>query len=229
MLETLILSGEADSALEKLRQAGEAGAALEDWVLGLWAERGMTYNRLEPRNYAMATHDKPPATGGSHTLSFDKLAPGDFERLCLWLVEREGYSRVEHLGEAGSEGGRDVVAWKDGRCFVFQCKRVQAFNTSQARKEIEKLRRLPLADQPHELVFAVARTVSADTRDAIRKVYGETRRPAISGAATSLTSGSSAIQISSRSSFSCRPSHERLSRATFPFPPSGRSFRAGKK
>jgi hypothetical protein len=63
----------------------------------------------------MAAHAKPPVTGGSHTLPFEKLAPGDFERLCLWLVEREGYSRIEHLGEAGSEGGRDVVAWKEGK------------------------------------------------------------------------------------------------------------------
>ncbi|HEY4593091.1 MAG TPA: restriction endonuclease, partial [Thermoanaerobaculia bacterium] len=121
----------------------------------------------------MASHDKPSRTGGAHTLPFEKLAPGDFERLCLWLVQREGYSRIEHLGEAGSEGGRDVVAWKDGRRFVFQCKRVRAFNTSQARKEIEKLRDLPVADQPHELVFVVARTVSADTRDTIRKIWGD--------------------------------------------------------
>jgi tetratricopeptide (TPR) repeat protein len=121
----------------------------------------------------MATHPKPPVTGGAHTLPFEKLDPGDFERLCLWLVERDGYSRIEHLGEAGSEGGRDVVAWKDGRRFVFQCKRVQEFNKANARKEIEKLRRLPVADQPHELVFVVARAVRADTRDAIRKVWGD--------------------------------------------------------
>jgi tetratricopeptide (TPR) repeat protein len=115
----------------------------------------------------------PPVTGGSHTLPFDKLAPGEFERLCLWLVEREGFSRIEHLGEAGSEGGRDVVAWKDGRRFVFQCKRVQAFTASHARKEIEKLRRLPIADQPQELVFVVSRAVRADTRKAIRTEWGD--------------------------------------------------------
>jgi tetratricopeptide (TPR) repeat protein len=108
-----------------------------------------------------------------HILPFEKLAPGEFERLCLWLVEREGYSQIEQLGEVGSEGGRDVVAWKNGRRFVFQCKRAQAFNVSQAGKEIEKLRRLPLADQPHELVFVVARAVSADTRSAIREVWGD--------------------------------------------------------
>jgi len=121
----------------------------------------------------MPTHPKPPVTGGSHTLPFDKLAPGEFERLCLWLVQREGYSRIEHLGEAGSDGGRDVVAWKDGHRFVFQCKRVQAFTASHARKEIKKLRRLPVEDQPHELVFVVSRAVSVDTRSAIRKDWGD--------------------------------------------------------
>src|SRR5215203_6403576 len=75
-------------------------------------------------NHAMATRPKPSLTGGSHTLPFEKLAPLEFERLCLWLVRREGYTREEHLGEAGSEQGRDIVAWKDSRRAAFQCKRV---------------------------------------------------------------------------------------------------------
>ena len=65
------------------------------------------------------THSQPPITGTTHTLPFDRLSPRDFERLCLWLVEREepalslskGYERAEHLGAAGSEQGRDIVAW----------------------------------------------------------------------------------------------------------------------
>jgi hypothetical protein len=40
---------------------------------------------------------KPEITGTTHTLPFDRLSPRDFERLCLWLVEREGYGRVENL------------------------------------------------------------------------------------------------------------------------------------
>jgi hypothetical protein len=56
------------------------------------------------------THSKPPITGTKHILPFDKLSPLDFERLCLWLVEREGYVRAEHLGLAGSEQDRDVIA-----------------------------------------------------------------------------------------------------------------------
>ena len=50
-------------------------------------------------------HSQPPITSMTHTLPFDKLAPRDFERLCLWLVEREGWERAEHLGAAGSEQG----------------------------------------------------------------------------------------------------------------------------
>src|SRR3954470_7334929 len=112
----------------------------------------------------MTISTKPQITGTTHTLPFDKLTPVDFERLCLWLVRREGYTRAEHLGEAGSENGRDVVAWKDGRGFAFQCKRVRAFTASHAHKEIEKLRALPAEDRPQELVFVVSRGVRADTR-----------------------------------------------------------------
>ena len=35
------------------------------------------------------TQSPPPITRTTHTLPFDKLSPRDFERLCLWLVERE--------------------------------------------------------------------------------------------------------------------------------------------
>ena len=41
------------------------------------------------------TQSQPPITRTTHTLPFDKLSPRDFERLCLWLVEREGYQRAE--------------------------------------------------------------------------------------------------------------------------------------
>ena len=49
---------------------------------------------------------KPPIFATTQTLPFDKLSPRDFERLCLWLVEREGYEKAEHLGAAGSEQGQ---------------------------------------------------------------------------------------------------------------------------
>ncbi len=66
------------------------------------------------------TQSQPPITRTTHTLPFDKLSPRDFER--LWLVEREGYERAEHLGAAGSEQGRDIVAWREGVLWAFQLK-----------------------------------------------------------------------------------------------------------
>jgi len=46
------------------------------------------------------TKSRPSITGTTHTLPFHQLSPREFERLCLWLVQREGYERAEHLGAA---------------------------------------------------------------------------------------------------------------------------------
>jgi hypothetical protein len=49
------------------------------------------------------TQSQPPIPRTTHTLPFDKLSPRDFERLCLWLLEREGYQRAEHVGAAAMQ------------------------------------------------------------------------------------------------------------------------------
>jgi len=110
------------------------------------------------------TQSKPTITGTTHTLPFDKLSPREFERLCLWLVEREGYERAEHLGAAGSERGRDIVAWREGELWAFQCKRVQRFGPKGALAEIEKVLALAEDERPAALVFFVTCDVSANTR-----------------------------------------------------------------
>ncbi len=120
----------------------------------------------------MPSDPRPPATATHHPLPFERLSPADFERLCLWLVERQGYDRVEALGEAGSEQGRDVVAWKDGRRVAFQCKRVKQFSPKSAVAEIEKVHRLE-EDHPDEYVFLVSCAVSAKTRRAARAAWGD--------------------------------------------------------
>jgi hypothetical protein len=58
-------------------------------------------------------------TRTTHTLPSDELSPRDFERLGLWLVECKGYERAEHLGAAGSEQGRDIVAWREGTLWPY--------------------------------------------------------------------------------------------------------------
>jgi tetratricopeptide (TPR) repeat protein len=115
------------------------------------------------------TQSQPPITGTTHTLPFDKLSPRDFERLCLWLVEREGYERAEHLGAAGSEQGRDIVAWREGHMWAFQCKRVQRFGPKSALAEVEKVLALPEDEWPVRLVFLVTCDVSDKTRKQVRK------------------------------------------------------------
>jgi hypothetical protein len=110
------------------------------------------------------TDAKPSVTGTTHTLPFDKLSPRDFERLCLWLITREGYERAEHLGAAGSEQGRDVIAWREGKQWAFQCKRVQRFGPKDTLKEVEKVLALPEDHRPVGLVFLVTCDVSANAR-----------------------------------------------------------------
>ena len=111
---------------------------------------------------------RPSVTGTTHTLPFHQLSPRDFERLCLWLVQREGYERAEHLGAAGSEQGCDIVAWWEGRRWVFQCKRVRDFHPADAEAEIDKVLGLPNELRPAALVFLVACDVSDETRKRAR-------------------------------------------------------------
>ena len=115
----------------------------------------------------MRSHPQPPAaTGNRHVLSFDKLDPDSFERMCLWLVQDEGFERVQHLGASGNDRGIDILAWKDGEQFAFQCKRVTQFGPAEAKTEIDKILGLPQDARPHCLVFLVSCNVSATTREA---------------------------------------------------------------
>jgi hypothetical protein len=112
---------------------------------------------------------RPPITGTTHTLPFDRLSPDDFERLCLWLVEREGCERAEHLGASGGEQGRDIIAWREGQLWAFQCKRVRNFGPKDALAEVEKILNLPQNQHPAALVFLVTCDVSANTREQVRE------------------------------------------------------------
>lgn len=112
---------------------------------------------------------KPFITGTNHALPFFELNPIDFERLCYWLVTREGFERAEHLGATGSEQGRDIVAWRRGRRWAFQCKRVRSFGPADALDEVEKVLALPEDQRPLALRFLVTCAVSANTRQQVRE------------------------------------------------------------
>jgi tetratricopeptide (TPR) repeat protein len=115
--------------------------------------------------------NKPTVTSTNHLLPFGELSPAQFERLCLWLVEREGYLRPEHLGEAGSEQGRDVIAFRatdtGEQLWYFQCKRYQTISAATLIKEVEKYNKLVTTDptlKPFGVVFVTNATLSADAR-----------------------------------------------------------------
>jgi tetratricopeptide (TPR) repeat protein len=119
---------------------------------------------------------KADVTKTNHILPYGELSPAQFERLCLWLVEREGCLRPEHLGETGSEKGRDVIAYRatgDGeQLWYFQCKRYQTITAATLIKEIEKYNELAEADpakKPFGVVFVTNAALSADARKKIRE------------------------------------------------------------
>ena len=51
------------------------------------------------------TRSKPFVTSTKHIPPFGKPSAPDLERLCLWLVEREGCERAEYLAEMIRETG----------------------------------------------------------------------------------------------------------------------------
>ena len=122
---------------------------------------------------ATAHSSKLPITRTTHPLPLDRIPPSEFERLTLWLVELEKYKRVEALGEAGNEQGRDLIGWKDGHRVAFQCKRVRQFGPKSAEAEIEKIDGLSKEERPDELIFVVTCAVSARTRKKARAAWGD--------------------------------------------------------
>ena len=117
---------------------------------------------------------KPPARSTTKPLPFGDLSPLEFERMCLWLVQREGYLRPQHLGEAGGEQGRDVIAYKPTDAgedlWYFQCKRYGRINAKTLKKEVDKYNALVEVDptkRPVGIVFVTNAVVSARVRDKV--------------------------------------------------------------
>ncbi len=106
---------------------------------------------------------KPRVTATGHELPFERLSPRDFERLCLWLVRREGYPTAEHVGAAGSDRGRDLVAQRDDGVAVFQCKREKQFGPSKAEEAVRKI--LVDGPPPAEIILLVACDATKATRE----------------------------------------------------------------
>jgi tetratricopeptide (TPR) repeat protein len=118
--------------------------------------------------------NKPAVTTTTQLLPFSDLSPSDFERMCLWLVEGEGFLRAEQLGEAGTDQGRDIVAFKPSgggeELWYFQCKRHKKITPATLKAEVDKVNRLIASDaakRPACLVFVTSASVSARVREEV--------------------------------------------------------------
>jgi hypothetical protein len=117
---------------------------------------------------------KPPVMSTRKPLHFDDLSPLEFERMCLWLVERKGYLRPQHLGEAGSEQGRDIVAYRPTdageELWYLQCKRHKHIDAPTLKREIDTYNALAEQDplkRPDGIVFVTSAVLSARIRDKV--------------------------------------------------------------
>jgi len=115
---------------------------------------------------------KPAIITTTKPLPFDALEPLEFERMCLWLVGREGYLRSQHLGEAGGEQGRDITAYKvtdaGEELWYFQCKRYKRLGAAALKKEVDKYNKLVASDptkKPAGIVFVTNAVLSERTRE----------------------------------------------------------------
>lgn len=123
---------------------------------------------------------KPTVITTRKPLPFGELSPSEFERLCLWLVDLEGYLRPQHLGEAGGEQGRDVIAYKrtesGEELTYFQCKRYKKISATTLKIEVDKYTKLIESDptkRPAAIVFVTNAAVSARVRDQLEKYCRE--------------------------------------------------------
>lgn len=113
-----------------------------------------------------------PITATQHALSLDKLSGSQFEHLCLDLMAHEGYEPITDYGACGGpDGGRDFEGWRDGRRVLFQCKNVKVFRPADVKSELEKVRKLPDAQQPDAVCFLIAIDPTPATIDAAKKAW----------------------------------------------------------
>ena len=107
----------------------------------------------------------PIVTSAKHLLPFNRLSSNDFERLCLWTAEREGFDKLQHTGVVGSDGGMDIVGFKDDQKYIFQCKRVKKFGPTDAIRELRKIESQCQTGIKINVIFCVTIQISNKTRE----------------------------------------------------------------
>ena len=83
-------------------------------------------------------------TKSTHLLSFNKLSPDDFSRLCFWIVEYDPTFSKAELYDGTGDKGRDVIATKIVNkdyleLWYFQCKNYKKASFSHFEKDLIKI------------------------------------------------------------------------------------------
>jgi hypothetical protein len=106
------------------------------------------------------------------TLDYQPLHGKGFEELTLWLLRREGYEHVEHLGGGADQRGLDLRAVKDGRTYGVQCKNTR-LPPGKARKAVKRV--LAANDDLGLdcLLLVVSEQMTLPARDAVAELVVE--------------------------------------------------------
>src|SRR5688572_9448647 len=86
----------------------------------------------------------PPIQTKLYELPINKLSWGDFERLCLRLIEVEHtIDKCEIYGEPGSkQDGIDIFALKESKKYeCFQCKRHQSISSGKLKEIVGEFKK----------------------------------------------------------------------------------------
>ena len=97
----------------------------------------------------------------------EALTPNSFERFCLYFLSKKYPDADVHRagGPGHTQDGLDVEAiFSDGRCYTFQCKRVDTFGPKKVRAVVEAHIR-----KAEKQFILLSRVASPQAREAIRQ------------------------------------------------------------
>lgn len=133
---------------------------------------------------ALIAHGSTNLEGGispqgitDQVLPFNNLSPNDFERLCLRLIQLEGYSRSELIRNDSLAG---IAAYKTTgnapELWYFSCKQQVNIDARTFQREVVKcddLFKKDLKQRPRGIFFIASSAVSASVIDAVGKTCRE--------------------------------------------------------
>lgn len=79
-------------------------------------------------------------------------SPRSFEYKCARCLQQQGYTT--HVTKASHDGGKDIVAYKDGRRYVVECK---MYKGTVGRPIIQKLHSVAITERAKGIVMTTGK------------------------------------------------------------------------